>query len=911
MLKALKIGGAIVFMLVILLLAVFVVAVYIVDDRFYLEIVQEAVRDSTGHSLEIGGRFEVERSLRPGLVADDVRLSNEAVAPPAEIANVKHLHFHIELLPLLTGDLRFAVVMEQPQIRLVVDAAGRRNWQLAEVRQAPRGDLSNDGGFELDIDRVEIVDGQVAYHDARNDSNVDVKIKSFELLHDREQLVATLGFFGSYRGTDYSVHGTLRDPAAHTPLHAELTVDAHTAGAGRDADPLLHVNASGTVSRLNQDPAFDLAVDGRIQNLLPFSEMLRVDAGEWTPLTPINATAQVQLQRGAVHVKDLDAMWTADGLSLAAKGTVSDWGGGNDLDLKLSATAETLSKLSQVPALSNISFPEIGPVTARGRWRGSRGSYRIDDLHTSVDTEHLALTAAGTVTELGDQPQGRLDVTTRIRDLSRVPAMFGLETDLPALGPIHANGVVERIQGAYQIQRITANWEQPGVRASLTGNATNLLETPAAAIQVDLQADSLDALSEFIEQELPAVGPVALQSKLALDSDRVHVNELEVRLGGSDLSGQIALSHKQIPPRLSAKLSSRRLDLDQLLDVPAHANVEGTETKDKQEKLDPATPEASDRARSDAAEQPWLPTEPLDLSWLDAWHGLVDARVEKMIQDGDSFEDIVVQVQLEPGILYIPVTRMKLDDGELSLNVGIDANQSPPSLYYRNVVKDIEIHSLLNVPEGVVTGGKTSGTVELFSTGSSPAEIMSNLKGNVRLHMGKARIVEAGLASVSSDLIGGMLRGVSQTKDEQPYTEYQCGVFGVEFRDGIATMDRSFALQSERFNVGGSGQVDLNKGTIHLQLRPRARKGLGISASMLTGGFKISGKLGTAQAGLSMKGLLESYLLSSTAALLVATPAGSVATGAVLALRGVWDRITAGTFSCKNTLKRIERRDLQ
>ena len=121
-------------------------------------------------------------------------------------------------------------------------------------------------------------------------------------------------------------------------------------------------------------------------------------------------------------------------------------------------------------------------------------------------------------------------------------------------------------------------------------------------------------------------------------------------------------------------------------------------------------------------------------------------------------------------------------------------------------------------------------------------------------------------------------------------------------------MDRSIALQSKRFNVGGSGQIDLNKGTIALEMRPRARTGLGISASLITGGFKISGKLTSAEAGLSMQGLLESYLMGSVAAMLAVDPSGGVAGGAVVAIRGVWDRMTAGTFSCKNTLKRIETR---
>ncbi len=909
--KALKVGGGIALAMGAVLLTIYVVAVYVVDDRFYLQMVREAVKDSTGLTIDISGQFKVERSLRPGLVAEDVRLSNPGMGTAAEIVRVKHLRFQIELIPLLRGDLRFAVTMEQPQIRLQVNATGRRNWQVGEVSESPRGETGTDSGWDLVIDHVEIFDGRLMYRDARDDSNVEVTLATFELQHDRAAGLATLGFLGAYQDTQYSINGTLRDPAADEPLRAELTIDAYGPGASadRNAPATLHLTASGTVSRLDQDPAFDLAVDGRMQTLLPLTKVLGVKSGAWTQLGPVAVRTRLQLKRGAYHLKDVDAKWTPDGLALMTTGTVSDLGGANELDLALSATAETLTKLSQVPALPKIAFPQIGSVQANGRLRGSQGSFRIDDLRARLETDALDVQVAGTVTDLDGEPEARFDVTTRISDLSQVSAVFGLETNLPPVGPIQAKGILQRSEGEYQIQNFDAVWEQPGVRATVTGNEASVLPTPTMAMQLELQADSLEALSALSQRELPAVGPVSLKSKLVLDSDQVRASELQLQVGGSDLSGQVSLNRKQRPTPLTAKLSSRVLNLDQLLDTPAQSDAEREQTKNSQEKTDVNEAETAQSARPDSEEQPWLPTEPLNLSWLELWQGLVDVRVDQMIQDVDTFDDVVVQVQLKPGILYVPTMRMKLNDGELSLNVGIDANQSPPTFHYRNEAKDIDIGSLLNLPSGVITGGKTTGTVELFSTGSSPAEIMSNLNGYVLLRMGEARIVEAGLASASSALLGGMLSGVSQTEDGEPYTDYQCGVFGFNFKDGIVTMRRSIALQSKRFNVGGSGQVDLNKGTIHLELRPRARKGLGISAAMLTGGFKISGKLDMAEAGLSMKGLLESYLLSSTAALLVATPAGGVATGAVLTLRGIWDRVTAGTFSCKNTLKRIERQN--
>jgi hypothetical protein len=591
---------------------------------------------------------------------------------------------------------------------------------------------------------------------------------------------------------------------------------------------------------------------------------------------------------------------------------MSELGRSNELDVELVATAKTLSKLSQVAALSKLPFPEIGPAKASGRLRGSRGIYRIDKLHTSLNAKDLELKAVGTVSKLGDQPQARLDVTTRIRDLSRVPKIFGLEMSLPPVGPIQAKGVVESGKGKYQIREIKARWQLPGLRASVTGKVASLLEAPELGMQVELKADTLDALSVLTQQELPPIGPVNLKSMLTIDQQRYRMTELEVQLGSSDLSGQVSWSREEASPRLTAILSSRFLDLEELMVAAIPPDRDAGKSQDNLKKSDPQAPAASNSSNPDVEQGSWVPTEPINLSWLQTWNGLIDAQFDRMVMDGETLDDVVVQAQLENGKLRIPVTRWKLKDGQSSSTAGIDARQSPPTFYYRHEAKNIDIGYLLALPGDVIIGGKTSEITELKSSGRSLAEILSGLNGKVLLRMGQARIVKTGLDMVSGDVLGHMLRSISQNSDEQPYTEYECGVFGIDIKDGIATMDRSIALQSKGFNVGGGGQVDLKKGTLHLEVRPRSRKGLGISASMLTGGFKISGNLNAAQAGLSMKGLLESYLLSSAAAsLLVMTPGGQVATGTLLVARGLWDRITAGTFSCENTLKRIERRRLR
>ncbi len=201
--------------------------------------------------------------------------------------------------------------------------------------------------------------------------------------------------------------------------------------------------------------------------------------------------------------------------------------------------------------------------------------------------------------------------------------------------------------------------------------------------------------------------------------------------------------------------------------------------------------------------------------------------------------------------------------------------------------------------------------MEITAHGNSISAIMHDLNGEILLQAEKARVIESGLSTVAGDLGTAFLRSVTPKDDQDPITVFNCGVVGVTIENGIVRADNSIALESKRFNIGGGGTINLHKETVDIDIRPRAKKGLGISLATITGGFKISGKLSAPSAGLSLQGLFESYLKSSTAVLLLAQGAAAVTTTAVVVVRGLWDRVTSSRFSCENTLKRFERQRLQ
>jgi hypothetical protein len=118
----------------------------------------------------------------------------------------------------------------------------------------------------------------------------------------------------------------------------------------------------------------------------------------------------------------------------------------------------------------------------------------------------------------------------------------------------------------------------------------------------------------------------------------------------------------------------------------------------------------------------------------------------------------------------------------------------------------------------------------------------------------------------------------------------------LSFTDGLATLE-PMAFQSDKMTLLGDGKVDFRTEKLNLQWITKPRKGIGISASMITNPYiKLGGTL--ANPAIELKPL---EAVTSTGV--------AVATlGVSLVAKGMFDRITAEKKVCKHALEEIESR---
>jgi AsmA protein len=173
--------------LVVLVVVALVAAPFLIPvDRIKQE-VQTAALEATGRELKIAGDFKLSLIPRLELQADQVSFANAPWASAPTMAAIERLLVRLEIMPLLSGEVRVAsFVLEKPEINLEVAEDGRANFQFETVTEqaadkpaeAPAtgeaGAPPTDAISEISFGDVRLSGGRVSYRDAASGEVIEI-----------------------------------------------------------------------------------------------------------------------------------------------------------------------------------------------------------------------------------------------------------------------------------------------------------------------------------------------------------------------------------------------------------------------------------------------------------------------------------------------------------------------------------------------------------------------------------------------------------------------------------------------------------------------------------------------------------------------------------------------------------------
>jgi len=399
----------------------------------------------------------------------------------------------------------------------------------------------------------------------------------------------------------------------------------------------------------------------------------------------------------------------------------------------------------------------------------------------------------------------------RVRQADAEPLVFN---DLQLDASVHGDGVQLGASASLEHEVIELSGRMPSPRALSSGNPGDLalrLRFMGGEIKgsgtlrrapwgidprLELRADGLDlaALGYLAGRPLPVLPKLAIAFDLSREEGAWRVENLYASAGASDLTGEVQLSTVSTPPRLTANLQSRRLDLSELYPLsPAQEDVT-------------VAPEARDRKPA------------MDL--LKTLDGALRLRVTEMITWDLDLADVEIDGQLEGGRLALEPIRAGIAgaeraEGRFTLDTGADRPGWGLVLRARQL------------PAGVMLGPRRASLVDapldldaqLKSVGSSLQQVIRNLSGDVRLVVGGGRARTKRMDS----LVGGLstLTGQLLAQGSED-AQLNCAVADVQVQQGVAKA-KVLLIDTPVSTVRGDGQVDLGARQIDLTFTPRPK----------------------------------------------------------------------------------------
>lgn len=652
----------------------------------------------------------------------------------------------------------------------------------------------------------------------------------------------------------------------------------------------------------------DLRVHGRLENQVPY---LSATGQGQLEGQPVSIDVQLGPQQGTdPSPYPVDVSMQAANNHVRAEGTIQQPVELTGIDLTLSASSEQPNRMLR---LVGIDAPDIPPLDVSAELHQQEQTWRLEQFDAAVGESRLsgtlALDRSGERPLLtGDLQSERLLLDQLIPagqqqedgagdDGPGLTEDGGLNLDaLPDLNvDLQFRGEDVRYQ-AYRLQPVTLDLrivdKVPVLRASGEGSyhdapltveaqlgteqflenpdvpypvdvSLEALETSASAegtvaqpgsftgldVQVNLEGPTLEQLGNVVQVSLPDTPPYSLNGQLTRTGDAWALDELEGRIGDSDVSGTATLELGGERPTLTADLVSQTLDFDDLAPLIGAPPATGEgETVSAQQ--------AQEAARAEET-QGVLPDDEISVPDLKAMDARVHFRGENVNAPQIALETIELEVRLEDGVLTIDPATFEIAGGELDGKIVLDARPRPADASVDISVRrvdlrrflqgfDIEIAGIETDQEGV---GTLFGRTDFTAQGNSVQELAASADGQLALVMEGGRLNALIIEALGLD-VGEVLAllfseegdggGPSDSDSgQQAMVAIRCFVASFDIEGGLM-QSKGIVLDTEDDRITGAGTIDLGQEQLDLRFEAQVRDASGFAAGtpiQITGSF--------------------------------------------------------------------------
>lgn len=556
---------------------------------------------------------------------------------------------------------------------------------------------------------------------------------------------------------------------------------------------------------------------------------------------------------------------------------------------RLDAGAEGLDsplRLDIEGAYNGAEFQVAGQLGSINRLITGNGKFPIDLKAKALGA---ALVVTGDIARPREAKGLNLSVSATGDDLAatvagvqgQVPALK--DVVVPAVGPYSVGARITGDPAKLSVSDIKVSvGRTEQVRLDVAGAVSDPLNAKGLNLAVTVEGKDVQAFSALAGAPLPKVPPFRIAAKVADTANGYTVDDLQAKIGKSDLAGRAAIALTPAPLSVQARLTSTLLDLGEIL--PEDEAAAGKPAK-------------SSKAGTAAGDKRVFPDDPLPLEGLRAAAADIGIKVGRLVlPNGLGLEDTDMKVTLKAGHLKVQPLAARVASGRIDGSVDLDGSGNVAVVKAKIVGKDVDLGALLKAMkiDESTKGGKTDMDISLAGRGRSVRQLMASLDGHLQVSVGAAKIKNSAVDWAGGDIFSQLYDKLNPLAKKEEYTDLKCAVGRFLVKDGMAEADKGIAVETSKMTVVGSGALNLKTEALDFGIRPQAREGMGVNLTgSVAGMVRVRGTLAEPAIGLDALGAAKTATKVGTA----------LATGGLsLLAEGLIDRTTADPAPCLTAL---------
>lgn len=386
----------------------------------------------------------------------------------------------------------------------------------------------------------------------------------------------------------------------------------------------------------------------------------------------------------------------------------------------------------------------------------------------------------------------------------------------------------------------------------------------------------------------------AVFDKLSLDKDGAL--QISGKVNGEDMKGKGSLApvavlvalNKPFPVKLSLDAMGFKAETDlQVTVVNNRPQLKGT-VNIPEFTLSAAAQGKSGPAKggAGAASSQIFPETPLPWDELKGGDADVKLSLGKVTMAGGMVAtNVVLPINLAGGKLAVAPFSLGFAGGTLTGD--LHANAADKSVALKVDGKGFTAEGIAKeMKKGdMITGGPVDLQLNVRGSGNSMHAVAGSLDGSFVAGMGEGKIRRGALNMVGADVLTQVASAINPMASKNEYTMAKCAVVNLAIANGVATTNNGIAFVSDELQVQSSGTINLGTERVDLNVRPKARGGIGVGLGNLAQAVKIQGSLARPGVGIDKAGAARTL---GTLGLAFATGGGSILA------QGAKDRMDSG-----------------